>query len=196
MIDAIHLDPRLEKCLEALRKGGRRACLAADRVEAIAAALETEDTRFDQICAFTRYGEARIKGCRKFDLGAGYRLVTLKKDNDLFLLFAGTHDECTRWIENNRDRLFPETLISRSRTIQRNIRKMDMCPKDQAEADHAAEEDGLLQLTETDLRLIFSALVQGKQAPSEPVRPNPESTHHTKGDLHDHRHPFCSSGRQ
>lgn len=53
-------------------------------------------------CNFTRNGEDRIKGCRKVDLGGGYRLGTLKQGKDLYLLFVGTHDECGRWVENNR----------------------------------------------------------------------------------------------
>lgn len=163
MIDAIHLDPKLEKCLETLRKASRRACLAADRVDAIITALETGDTDVAQVCAFTRYGESRIKGCRKFDLGAGYRLVTLKQDNDLFLLFAGTHDECTRWIDNNRDHLALNLrqVAGRSRIVRPGAKmEKEMVSIPVADWDVMAGEDAMMPIDDRDLRIIFSGLVE------------------------------------
>ena len=102
MIEQIHLDPKLEKKLAALRKGSRRESLVADRVAAIIAEAERGRLPSSKTCNFTRNGEDRIKGCRKVDLGGGYRLITLKQAKDLYLLFVGTHDECGRWVENNR----------------------------------------------------------------------------------------------
>lgn len=87
MIERIHLDPKLEKCLEVLKKGSRRACLAADRAAGIIEELKRGEIPPGDFCAFTRHGEARIKGCRKYNLGAGYRLITLKQGDDLYLLF-------------------------------------------------------------------------------------------------------------
>jgi len=43
-----------------------------------------------------------MKYCRKYDLGRGYRLVLLQKGRHLVLLYAGTHDDCFRWIEHNK----------------------------------------------------------------------------------------------
>jgi hypothetical protein len=161
MIDTIHLDPKLEKCLAALRKGCRRDTLAAERVESIIEELKRGKTPPGQVCAFTGGGEARIKGCRKYNLGAGYRLVTLKQGSDLYLLFAGTHDECARWIENNRDRLPLKMIAERSRTLRRDARKpateTENSPPPEAESD----EDWIPPLDDQDLRVIFSGLVGG-----------------------------------
>ncbi|GAB6905795.1 conserved hypothetical protein [Desulfosarcina cetonica] len=161
MIDKIHLDPKLQKCLTTLKKGSARASLAADRVETIIDALKTGGTLPGQVCAFTRNGEARIKGCRKFDLGAGYRLVTLKQDNDLYLLFAGTHDECARWIENNRDHLPLEMIAERSRTVRRSTRHAQATEPAPRRRDAEPEEDWLPPLDDRDLRIVFSGLVEG-----------------------------------
>jgi len=50
----------------------------------------------------TKYGEHRIIKCIKYDLGCGYRLITIRRGDQVFVSYIGTHDECDRWIENNR----------------------------------------------------------------------------------------------
>lgn len=163
MIERIHVDSRLKKNLAALRKGSRRACLAAERTEAIIEGLKHGRTPPGAICAFTRNGEARIKGCRKFNLGAGYRLVTLKRENDLYLLFAGTHDACSRWIANNYEQLTPDCIAERSDTIRRPGSRKETSPtgsKPPPAAD--ADEDWIPALSDQDLRAIFSGLVDGR----------------------------------
>lgn len=162
MIENIHVDPKLEKCLSVLRKGSRRACLAADRTETIIKELKRGKTPPGDICNFTRHGEGRIKGCRKYDLGAGYRLVTLKQDNDLYLLFAGTHDECSRWIDNNRAHLTLESIAERCDTIKRpGLKKMKSPSTHASPNDLEAEEDWIPPLSDKDLRMVFSGLVEG-----------------------------------
>jgi hypothetical protein len=162
MIETIHVDPKLEKCLSVLRRGSHRACLAADRTEAIIAELKRGHTPPGEICSFTRKGEARIKGCRKFNLGSGYRLVTLKQGDDLYLLFAGTHDECSRWIDNNRDHLPLEMIAERSTTIKRpdleNARSSLPSPSRQ---HPDPDEDWMAPISDKDLRMVFSGLVEG-----------------------------------
>jgi hypothetical protein len=69
-----------------------------------------------QVIRVTKHGELRIKGCMKYDLGSGYRLVTLKYGCHIYLLYAGSHDECNRWIENNRD-LSLDLIQKRSKVV-------------------------------------------------------------------------------
>lgn len=162
MIRNIHVDPKLEKCLSVLKRGSRRACLAADRAKAIIEELKRGETPPGEICSFTRNGEGRIKGCRKYDLGAGYRLVTLKQESDLYLLFAGTHDECSRWIENNRDGLPLELIAERSHTIEwpGQIKEMSSSTASLPQ-DLDPEEDWIAPLSDKELRMVFSGLVDG-----------------------------------
>ncbi len=115
-----------------------------------------------EICSFTKNGEARIKGCRKYDLGAGYRLVTLKRGNDLYLLYAGTHDECGRWVENNREQLALEMIGQRSTTIRRTTAKCaskTSC-RGLPDQEQEEEEDWIPPLDDQDLRIIFKGLIQ------------------------------------
>ena len=163
MIDRIHLDTKLDKCLAALKKGSRRACLAADRVETIIAELKAGQTPPQELCAYTRRGEARIKGCRKFNLGAGYRLVTLKQDNDLYLLYVGTHDACARWIENNREQLLLDVIEDRCRTLKRRPPAESGSGQQPAPPPEcSADDDWLPPIDDKDLRMIFSGLIEGR----------------------------------
>jgi hypothetical protein len=104
----IHREPQLYKCLNKMRRAGGRAALAAERIEEIIAALSSNaNIQPQQVNKMTRHGEARIENCKKFDLVGGYRLVYVKEDEHYFFLFAGTHDDCHHWLNNNRN-LKPE----------------------------------------------------------------------------------------
>ena len=104
----IYREAQLLKCLSKMRRAGGRAALAAQRVEEIIAALASNaGVQPQQINKMTRHGEARIDNCKKFDLVGGYRLVYVKEENHYFFLFAGTHDDCHHWLNNNRN-LKPE----------------------------------------------------------------------------------------
>jgi len=165
MIEKIHLDTKLDKCLAALKKRSRRANLAANRVETIIAELKRGAMPPGQICTFTRNGEARIKGCRKYNLGAGYRLITLKQESDLYLLFVGTHDECGRWIENNREHLPLKEIAERCRTLKRSTGKKEAPAAPSPPPDPEPETDQIPPLKDVELRTIFSGLTGNKFPP-------------------------------
>ena len=99
----IFADVRFEKHLTALRKAGKKAEIAAEKVSELIVSLFTQGSLHLHSRILTKKGEARIPGCVKFDLGSGYRLVCLHCGDHLYLLFVGTHDESDRWIENNRE---------------------------------------------------------------------------------------------
>lgn len=162
MIERIHLDPKLEKHLAALRKGGRRKNLVADRVVTIIDEVKRGQLPPEEVVAFTRNGEGRIRGCRKYDLGAGYRLITLKQGDDLYLLFVGTHDECDRWVENNRLHLPLELIAERCRTISRSVPDKIPSSKSDLPNRQEPEEDWIPPLSDRDLRLVFSGLLDNK----------------------------------
>jgi hypothetical protein len=162
MIERIHLDPKLKKNLAVLRKGGRRKSLVADRVGTIIDEVKRGRLPPEGVAAFTRNGEGRIRGCRKYDLGAGYRLITLKQGEDLYLLFVGTHGECDRWVENNRLHLPLEMIEERCRTINRSV--PDETPSRQSDLQNhqEPEEDWIPPLSDRDLRVVFSGLLGNK----------------------------------
>ena len=99
----VYRDNQFEKCLDYLKRAGGTGLLAARRAEALIGELAHTDGRSaPETCRLTRNGEARIRKCRKYDLGDGYRLVCIRRGHHLVLLYAGSHDDCDRWLERNR----------------------------------------------------------------------------------------------
>jgi superfamily I DNA/RNA helicase len=50
----------------------------------------------------TDHGETRIKNCSKYDLGNGYRLVTVQQADVIVFVFIGDHDSTQRWLDRHR----------------------------------------------------------------------------------------------
>ena len=99
----LYREPLFDRCLEDLRSKGGFSTEAARKVDQFIDILLKPDRHRDrEKFRFTRNSEARIKNCKKVDLGCGYRLVCIKKDGHLALLYVGTHDDCFRWIERNK----------------------------------------------------------------------------------------------
>jgi hypothetical protein len=158
MINELYLDTKVLKHLEWLRRSGKKAALAAERAEAIIAGLKTRGRMPDRAATPTRYGELRIKGVRKYDLGSGYRLITFKQRQRLYLLYAGSHDSCDRWLENNRD--LPLDLIeARCRRYRIGVgAKTADTPARWQPQPQEGRDDPLIAVDDSDLRRIFCGL--------------------------------------
>ena len=74
----------------------------------------------------------------------------------------GTHDECDRWIENNREHMPLEIIAERCNTVKRSLRDKTRPEGQSRQSDIESEEDWIPPLTDHDLRIIFSGLVEGK----------------------------------
>ena len=99
----IHRYSKFQKTLETLRRSDSRGARAAKRAEEIIIELASGDlSSLAGLEKRTKHGELRINNCIKYDLGGGYRLLSVKYKDYLILTFLGAHDECDRWIENNR----------------------------------------------------------------------------------------------
>lgn len=103
MLQYIHFSQRFIKQIQFLEKSDRKGILAAGQAEMIIARFrdyggETEETRTKR----TRHGESRLKNCRKYDLGGGYRLITLREGGQLLFACVGSHDYTDHWLERNR----------------------------------------------------------------------------------------------
>lgn len=101
---------RFKRCLESLRHGGGDAAVAARRAERLLEELSRESASSLEFRWKTHNGEARIEGCRKFYLGRRFRLVCIRKEQHILFACAGPHDECDRWIEQNRHRDFSSLM--------------------------------------------------------------------------------------
>lgn len=158
MLQCIHLDPRVEKRIEALRRSGKKAALAADKAEEIISRLQCDGVIPDKVGTVTKHGELRIKGAMKYDLGSGYRLVTYKNGDELFLLYVGTHDDCHRWIENNRELTVDQ--IEERCILLPILEGEDACTEETVEMAEDEEFDPLSHATEKDLRQVFCGLAE------------------------------------
>lgn len=99
----IHRTTRFDKHLDALRKSDKIGSLAAAKADILIENLVCMTARAPEVqIKRTKNGELRFRNCQKYDLGSGYRLVCVKEGPHLFLLFVGTHDDCDRWLNNNR----------------------------------------------------------------------------------------------
>lgn len=160
MLQSIHLDPRVEKRIETLRRSGKKAVLAAAKAEEIIYRLQYGGVIPDRVGTVTKHGELRIKGVMKYDLGSGYRLVTYKNGDELFLLYVGTHDDCHRWIENNRE-LTVDQIVERCTMLPILDEEGDGCPETTEELPDDDLFDPLVDATESELRQVFCGLVAG-----------------------------------
>ena len=107
----------------------------------------------------TKHGELRIKNCKKFDLGSGYRLVTVQQGGRMYLLYAGSHDDCHQWIENHRGYLpgsaGPEDVFVVPRPRKASVPELP-------ENNDSDYEDLLMQqIDDSVLRWVFRGLCCG-----------------------------------
>lgn len=70
-----------------------------DRVKVVLGSLRDPDPFIT--LQVTNHGETRIKNCRKYDLGDGWRLVTAQSEKVCTFLFVGTHEDTERWLEGH-----------------------------------------------------------------------------------------------
>jgi hypothetical protein len=157
MLQRIYLDSRIRKRLELLRRSGKKAALAAEKVEEIITRLQSGEDLPAEAGTVTKHGELRIKGVMKYDLGSGYRLVALKQDGRFFLLFVGSHDDSHRWIENNRE-LSIDLLEQRCTALPVHSACLEMDMNDKT-TPIMEDDDPLDQVSEQDLRRIFCGLI-------------------------------------
>ena len=160
----IFVSKKVETHIEALRKNGKVGTSLANKVKRIIESLAsgTAQHHMDVIGSFTKYGEKRIRNCRKYDLGCGYRLITLQRGDTVFIPFLGTHDNCQRWLENS-SRL-KDFNAGAGRTIRiAGNKPAKMSSRMSEEAGSILDDrDFLKNLTDKDLRRVFSGLVQGR----------------------------------
>lgn len=158
----VYQDAKLSKQMKALLRGGANGAAAAKHARAIIEQLVHEGARTPKLMGrLTRYGEARIKNCVKFDLVRGYRLIGVLLDGGVAFLYVGSHDECDHWIRNNAGL---EPILDKKRNTVVELRET---PPGQTPPKSAPEEDMpepdydelvLKNLSEQVLAKIFSGL--------------------------------------
>lgn len=154
----LYIDPKVFKSLHSLKRYRKKV---ANRAEEVIAKLRSAKIRPQHAGNVSKHGEQRIKGVMKYDLGSGYRMIAFKQGEMFFLLFAGSHDECHRWLENNRE-LTVEQIKHRCRrisTVNQPFQEALTAVEDRSEGSSTEEEyNPLAAATEKDLRQLFCGI--------------------------------------
>jgi hypothetical protein len=155
MISHIHNIHNLQKRFEELKRTCTQGCKAAYRASQLVSAMKQGAQR-PVHRKLTRHGELRIKNCKKFDLGGGYRLITVQQGTHIHLLYAGSHDDCHQWIENHRGYVpvadDPEDVFTVTRPETTSL-------YEQPETSERDYEDLLMQkIDDRMLRWVFRGL--------------------------------------
>ena len=72
-----------------------------EKWQGLNAGFQIENQRAFKRFPVTNHGENRIKSCFKYDLGLGYRLITIHKNKTIYVTFIGNHDDCDKWLNKN-----------------------------------------------------------------------------------------------
>ena len=162
MIRYVHQSPKFVKQLSTLFNGSKKEAVIAQKAELTIRLIRNQGyVQPDQMGTTKRYIDRRIKNCTKYDLGNGYRLVTVTEDEHLFFLYIGTHDDSFRWIDNNK---YLELDSIRQRSIAHAVVDSGTPPKDAFPAPEYRQadlkEDPLENLDDNILRRIFCGLAK------------------------------------
>jgi hypothetical protein len=161
----ICLNPKVSERIASLQKSGTTGFLLAGKAEKVISRLQSgEIWQSDRkIAPRTQNGEKRIRKCVKYDLGWGFRLITLLRNDILYICYLGTHDECDRWLaENSRVK---EIEFCRNAVCQVVPRELKATISNVEEPSNEFDdlEKRLQQLPDQILRRIFSGLVEARR---------------------------------
>ncbi len=157
----VKVSARVERRIKSLEQSDKAGKIIAKKAVSIIENIKSGaiTDHLEQKGMFTKYGEKRIKYCRKYDFGCGYRLITLQKGSTILVPFLGTHDECHRWLEtNNKSKHIAAgngTLVS----VPYERQEEEDIPCD--EIPELCMDETPLDINEQDLRIVFRGLIEG-----------------------------------
>lgn len=156
----LFISRKVETRIESLKNNGKAGKNLANKVVAIIDRLKSgiDSPQIDAADNFTKYGEKRIKNCHKYDLGCGYRLVSIHRKSTIHLVFLGTHDSCQRWLENNSKLKNVNPGKGKKLFIKKGYPKYMSWEKNMS-TELNSDDDLINNLTDKDLRRVFSGLV-------------------------------------
>lgn len=160
MIRFIHLERRFEKELADLWKRGEPGAVAAQKAEELKKALTLNgppDLR--KVWKLTGWGEKRVEGCLKYDLGDGFRVVSFRRGETLFLSFVGDHDECQKYLDHYSGR---HNWVAKENGTTLPVQMAEQTGGQETASDDDFDDDYddllLEQIDDKTLRKIFSGL--------------------------------------
>ncbi len=162
MIRSIYFAEGLARQAGSLRKSGRKGELAAGQFARIVELLRCSGPEIEEVFSQrTKRGEYRIKNCVKYDLGSGYRLITIRLGDRLYVPFLGDHDAADLWLERHkqdgfqpRDSSYQCHCCARVSLDIPNQEPNEASP----ESDDPYERELQDRLDESLLKMVFSGL--------------------------------------
>ena len=162
-MEYLYVSRKVERTMDDLRQSGSHGASLVRKVVDIIEGIRSGRARswVDVAGMCTRYGENRIKNCRKYDLSSGHRLITIQRDGDIYIPFLGNHDACQRWVEKNssfHEDVFGEASIY---AIEPDLDEGFDQVAQAALPDDFQEDDFVPELSDKELRMVFRGLVEG-----------------------------------
>ena len=173
----LHISRNIDRYLEKMRMRGRQGTLAASQYLQILECIRQAKWRSNVInCKRTKNGECRLKNCVKYDLGHGYRLVTVKAGLNLFITFVGSHDQTDRWIETHRydcfcedDSVYFSEILDIDETLTTDQLSEFLPQRSSIESDEY-EQQLIDKIDETVLKMVFQGLF--RESAQGPIKTN------------------------
>jgi len=148
---------KFKKQCEKLKKSGSQATRAVENAEAIITHLKNHRSCFETAGTLTGKGELRLKNCLKYRLGNGYRLILLRLNVTLIILYIGSHNQSHKWLEKNKG-------LSNFEFGEREEVSPCTCSRQAKEAIALdPDEPGIINnVDEKYLRVIFRGICSGR----------------------------------
>ena len=160
MILSIYRDPKFNELLEEMAHHGGKSHTAAKKAEKlICRILAKGRNNLFEAGRLTENGEMRLKNCRKFNLGDGYRLICQQNGFYLIILYIGTHDECSRWLERNKGLKYAITHESEMLPT-REIVEISMDSRKEIDPSEEYENELMSRIDDGTLRKLFYGLTK------------------------------------
>lgn len=163
MIHSIHISVSVKKQEQLLNRSAIKGKNALMQYQFILREIQQgEVSSLPLLLKRTKKGEQRISNCVKYNLGSGFRLITIKNGRKLFITFLGSHDETNSWLEKNKGYSPDSDSSEFSTSLPQTIINQPEAPPKQSfglETDYDDYEDKLhSKIDESILRTIFCGL--------------------------------------
>lgn len=153
-IFSVEPTPTFTRCLEKLRARPGRPAEAAVKAERVLEALASgRATGLREAGALTSWGESRVTGCGKFNLGGGYRLIFSRRGGTVVPHFIGNHEECHRWLVTYRG-----LDLRPDRRMTPVARECALGEEDTSQGQQSSPAFPEIALSDRELRLVFAGL--------------------------------------
>lgn len=161
MADEVHVHPKLEKQLTAMEGQANAPFIAACRARKIIESMIQGQTS-QAAGLFRARSDTRVKNSWKYDLGAGYRLICIRTKQIIYVMYAGDHESCDAWLNNNSKKQPQNTEIDMTAfTIRDTPEPFDFQTDRSQDREPDFDDQYLTPIPQEYLKKVFCGLVAG-----------------------------------